>query len=73
MLIANDLLSAKTLKVLPIEDLLDKPKQTRTKRPKRMDWGHSLSLSLSLCFSLPDKQHKLIMPQTVDLFDKSIG
>lgn len=49
VLIANDLLSTETRKVLPIEDLLDKPKQTRTKRPKPMD---SLSLSVSLSVSL---------------------
>lgn len=49
VLIANDLHLTETLKVLPIEDLLDKPKQTRTKLPpKRMDWWDPLFLFLSL-------------------------
>lgn len=52
VLIANDLHLAETLKVLPIEDLLDKPKQTRTKLPpKRMDWWDPLFLFLSLFLS----------------------
>lgn len=52
VLIANDLHLTETLKVLPIEDLLDKPKQTRTKLPpKRMDWWDPLFLFLSLFLS----------------------